>query len=193
MSNDTFPSGLTKYNAKNLLDWQKWLADNEALDQFIAFTRKHMIPVGTILQWSSKELPDPEKWGKYEWCDGGESHRIKDAELWQTIGTTFGSGDGKTTFNRPDMRGRFPLGSQLGFDANLGQVGGSKTHTLALNEMAKHVHDTSWGYPHNTTESGGYAVVRKEGTTIGYSGFAGSGQPHNNMPPYLTLSFIIKT
>ncbi|AVT83660.1 tail fiber protein [Rhodopseudomonas palustris] len=112
----------------------------------------------------------------------------------------FGLGDGSTTFNLPDMRAAFPLGYKAG-DANAGyygQKGGEATHTLTTGEMPTHSHD----YWNGGIGSGGLVVstVNIGSSAPGYAsqnygqwGSAGSGNAHNNMPPFTTLLFIIKT
>lgn len=64
------------------------------------------VPVGTILSFSGTSVP-----AGYLLCDGREVSRIDYSNLFTVIGTTFGAGDGSTTFNIPDLRGRFIEGS----------------------------------------------------------------------------------
>ena len=61
-------------------------------------------------------------------CDGRAVSRSDYSELFAVIGTTYGSGDGSTTFNLPNLKGRVPVGkdsSQTEFDT-IGETGGSK-------------------------------------------------------------------
>jgi microcystin-dependent protein len=105
----------------------------------------------------------------------------------------FGLGDGSTTFNLPDMRANVPVGYKAA-DANMGyygQNGGEATHTLTTPEMPAHTHSTD---PVDGSASFGYEAGNNgQGTTVGTSGSAGGGGAHNNLQPYLTLLFIIKT
>ena len=71
-------------------------------------------------------------------CDGSAISRSTYADLFSAIGTTYGAGDGSTTFNLPDMSGRVPIGVSL--DISLGDVGGEETHTLITNELPSHSH-----------------------------------------------------
>lgn len=80
-------------------------------------------------------------------CDGSAISRSTYADLFSAIGTTYGVGDGSTTFNLPDMSGRVPIGVSL--DIALGDVGGEETHTLLTNELPSHSHGIpSHGHTH---------------------------------------------
>lgn len=105
------------------------------------------IPIGTV----------PSGWLV---CNGAAVSRTDYVDLFNAIGTTFGTGDGATTFNLPDLQGRFLLGASSGFP--LGATGGSSTHTLTDSEVpvgANHYHvvgffDSNYGQDnHFITES----------------------------------------
>lgn len=88
-------------------------------------------PIGTIASYGGSS--DPTYWLI---CDGRAVSRTAYAELFAVIGTTYGSGDGSTTFNIPDLRGRVSLGTASGYA--MGSTGGNKdaiipyhTHTLS--------------------------------------------------------------
>jgi microcystin-dependent protein/predicted acyltransferase (DUF342 family) len=165
-------------------------------------------PTGTILMWSTSSAPTG-----YVLCDGTAQSRTTYSDLFAVIGTTYGSGDGSTTFNVPDMRSRFPLGYGQGTgltNRTLNQTGGEETHTLSWNEMPAHTHT-------GTTDLNAMALLNNGATNMSgasnpagpdsqttqygtYShdhGFttnsAGGGQAHNTMPPFLVVNFIIKT
>jgi microcystin-dependent protein len=150
-------------------------------------------------------------------CDGSAVSRTTYAQLFATIGTTFGVGDGATTFNVPDVRGRAPIGAGQGSgltNRTLGGTTGAETVALAAAEMPVHNHGvTDPGHFHavsqqTTTEPGGpgftfFPLADANGTnntratdskvtniTIQN---AGSGSAHNNMPPSVVLNYIIKT
>jgi len=136
-------------------------------------------------------------------CGGQEVSRSTFSSLFSAIGSTFGNGDGSTTFNVPDLRDRFPLGDrdQGQSDANrvdnfntaLGDSGGSDEHQLSIAEMPSHGHTQV-----TTGTSGGLIQVSAGGGDIGgqdanSTRSTGGNQPHNNMPPFLALNYIIKT
>lgn len=117
--------------------------------------------------------------------------------------TTDGTGTHKfhTTFGVPDMRGRFPLGQDdmggsganrvVATEAdNLNQGSGAETHTLTTAEIPAHKHDLTI----NGGAGGSSVLGVVAGTTATNNTLianAGSGGAHNNMPPYLTVNFII--
>ena len=73
-----------------------------------------------------------EGWGE---CDGGESSRLDDADLFAAIGTIFGEGDGITTFNRPNLSEVFPIG--IGDNIALGDTGGAASVTLSAADIPR--------------------------------------------------------
>ena len=132
-------------------------------------------------------------------CDGAAVSRSTYSALFSAIGTVWGSGDGSTTFNVPDLRGRAPIGVGTGVTLtarNLGTIGGAENHTLSTSELPSHTHQPS-----------GDAVLRYTGLAGSYSLPAagtdvvlnitipntGSGSAHNNMQPWAALRFGIKT
>ena len=101
---------------------------------------------GAIFLFAGKHVPDG-------WliCNGAAVNRSTYADLFRVIGTTYGVGNGSTTFNVPDLRGRFPLGRDDMGDTSanrvtaaaadrLGGSGGAETHTLTTAEMPAHNH-----------------------------------------------------
>lgn len=140
-------------------------------------------------------------------CDGREISRATYFDLFKAIGTTYGSGDGSTTFNVPDMRGRVPIGIDSNdTDINsLGTVFGEKTHTLTTNEIPSHKHDdievggnhlTAWN-----SKSASTAIISLESlsSTNGVAnqnyfgtGHTGGGKAHNNMQPSMVGRFYIR-
>jgi hypothetical protein len=95
---------------------------------------------GEIITWATDTPPD----GYFE-CDGAEVDRALYPELFSAIGTTFGVGDGATTFNLPDLRGEFIRGWDNGRGFDVGRVFGSsqidefKSHNHGLNIGAQFI------------------------------------------------------
>lgn len=155
-------------------------------------------PSGAIKMYGGSSAPSG-----YLLCYGQAVSRSNYSDLYTAIGTTFGAGDGSTTFNLPDLRGRFPLGKDdmggTGADRvtnaqadSLGGNEGEENHTLTESEMPSHTHTIDLkasGDENNGTVSTGSSNDRTDGVTTS----AGSDGAHNNMPPYLTLNYIIKT
>lgn len=104
------------------------------------------LPAGSIVQWGSNTIPT-----NWLLCDGSAVLRSAWPSLFAAIGTTYGAGDGTTTFNLPNLKGRVAVGrdsAQAEFDV-LGKTGGAKTHTLTTAEMPSHTHTQN---SHNHTQ-----------------------------------------
>jgi len=104
------------------------------------------VPIGGMIQWFTDTAPSG-----FLLCYGQALSRTTYSALFAVIGTTFGSGDGSTTFNLPDLRGRLPLGQDDmgGSSANrvtdsdaddLGGVDGDETKTIAEANLPIHSH-----------------------------------------------------
>lgn len=153
-------------------------------------------PIGTIKMYGGKTAPDG-----YMFANGQAISRTTYSDLFAIYGTTFGAGDGSTTFNLPNLNGRTPVGlkaSDSDFNA-IGKTGGEKTHTLTQNELAAHRHGFQGGaalftQPDQGVKGLGPGPYWVEGvgaiTTTSTDG--GANQPHNNMQPYMVLNYIIK-
>lgn len=109
------------------------------------------IVAGTIVPFGGSSLP-----AGYLFCDGSAVSRSAYSTLFGIIGTSYGSGDGSTTFNIPDLRGRVVAGKDnMGGSTaarltattispngtTLGANGGEETHTLVTAELPSHGHD----------------------------------------------------
>jgi microcystin-dependent protein len=137
-------------------------------------------------------------------CDGQLLAINQNQALFSLLGTTYG-GDGKTNFALPNLQGCVPLHEgkdQFGNTYIVGQAGGQAAVTLAAGQMAAHTHQVQ---ADSAVASSGTpaAEIWADSASNPYSTSAnslmkpssvmaqGGGQPHNNMPPYLVLNFVI--
>lgn len=164
------------------------------------------VPSGAIAAFGGSAAPT-------DWllCDGSAVSRATYADLFTAISTTYGAGDGSTTFNLPNLKGRVPVGRDAAvteFDT-LGETGGAKEITLtgAQSGVAAHSH----GFKHNSglaNTNSGYIASRegngsgnmRHGSTdatdtnmIANASAADASQAHSNLQPYLVINYIIKT
>ena len=143
-------------------------------------------------------------------CDGQLMPISQNTALFSLLGTTYG-GDGRVTFALPNLQGATPMqqGQGPGLSPRyLGEVGGEQTVTLLQTEMPTHTHAVSGVAGLGSATSPANAVWGEAGIgrqlDLIYSTAqpntpmnpqsvqtAGGSQPHNNMPPYLCLTFII--
>lgn len=150
------------------------------------------VPSGAVMPYAGSSVPT----GWLE-CDGTAVSRTTYADLFTAISTTWGTGDGSTTFNLPDLRGRTPIGAGTGSGLTartLGGTGGAEEHTLNAAQMPNHTHDTITKSSATGFGSAG-AVTRANAVSDGTvaTSSTGSGSPHNNMQPWAALKMIIKT
>lgn len=83
-------------------------------------------------------------------CDGSAVSRATYSDLFSVIGTTYGSGDGSSTFNLPDLSGRLSIGSSS--NHIIGSTGGEEQHALSINEVPVHLHEVpTHGHANNIT------------------------------------------
>ena len=175
------------------------------------------IPTATIVPWSSASVPS----GFLE-CNGTAVSRSTYSALFAIVGTTYGAGDGSTTFNTPDLQDNTPvgksnnkaLGSTGGANtvAATGNVGGSTANaTLSTAQLASHTHayqsyndagepqvpaapKTALGRSFGLTTING--IIQSTGSGSGHShnmSATFSGDATSVVQPYLTLIYIIKT
>lgn len=99
-------------------------------------------------------------------CNGAAVSRTDYAALFDVIGTTYGAGDGSTTFNLPDLRGRVPVGAGTGTASDatshaLGQTSGAETHTLTSGQSGVPAHKHSITHNHTFTVGSARIYLKK--------------------------------
>lgn len=157
-------------------------------------------PAGVMAHFGGQSAP-----AGWLLCQGQTVSRAAYARLFAAIGVQYGAGDGTTTFRLPDGRGRTLVGQDSGQTefATPGQAGGAKTHTLSEGEMPPHGHGLHpWEIIMSAVGNTGYwgmgggnaFLVAQDDLDYPHrrTGSAGSGQPHNNLQPYLVTNVIIK-
>ncbi len=157
------------------------------------------MPIGSVIIWTTSTAPSG-----FLLCDGSAISRSLYAELFAVIGTTFGVGDGASSFNIPDMRGRVIImvdgtagritsASTNGANADtLGGAGGAETHTLTTAQLPSHTHIF---YTYSQVGSTSYigSGFDTAPTTAVSTSSTGGGGAHSNTQPWVALNFIIKT
>jgi microcystin-dependent protein len=139
----------------------------------------------------------------WAFCDGQTLQISQNDVLYSLIGTTYG-GDGTTTFALPDLRGRLPM--HRGNGHVIGEKLGAETVAVTESQMPSHTHpvmansavgvkenpqDLVWAAGDDATSSRYATGVPNQAMNATQVGFAGAGMAHDNMMPYLTVSFII--
>jgi len=156
-------------------------------------------PLGTIQPWAAPSAsPIPNGWAL---CDGQAISRTTFSDLFTLISTTYGVGDGSTTFNVPDLRGRTGIGLG-GFDAGVlnpgnnaaGDSGGEEEHTLISSELSDHSHDHDTLSVFDPGAGTPYtAVVVPPGLPpVAVGSLPGGGAAHNTMQPFLVINYLIR-
>lgn len=150
-------------------------------------------PPGSIVMYGAGSAPTG-----WLLCNGAAVSRTTFSDLFAIISTLYGVGDGATTFNVPDMRGRIGIGLDAG-NVNLaaadvlGETGGEENHTLLTAEMPEHVHSNIRQRNSDTLGALSVAGSSVPNDAQGITGTTGGDGSHNNLQPYNTVNYIIKT
>jgi len=150
------------------------------------------MPAGTVAAFAGGAIPSG-------WlpCDGSTVSPTLYPALFSAIGAQYG-GDGITTFSLPDLRGRTLVGAGQGAGLTNrvhGTTGGEERHTLTVAEMPAHTHKETGTNRLDVASGGGIHVQDVDNATFApiTTGSTGGGQPHNVMPPFISLTYIIKS
>jgi len=153
------------------------------------------VPSGSITAYGGASAPT-------DWllCDGAAVSRSTFADLFTAISTAYGAGDGSTTFNVPDLRGRTPFGkgtnaaiNTLGFNEGVSEANRRPQH-----RHSPHGHDMKFG----TGAGGGQAFSAPNsfvsesqlaGKVVAIDGGSGNANDSLDASPYQVVNFIIKT
>jgi microcystin-dependent protein len=153
--------------------------------------------IGEIRMWGGTFAPLG-----WEFCNGQLLPIANYDALYALLGTTYG-GDGQVTFALPNLQSRIPL--HAGPQFPVGTVSGAETVTLTVNQLAQHSHlatgssgPASSTSPANAVPSswsdGQYATGTPHASmAVGAVSGVGGNQPHDNLSPYVAITFIIAT
>lgn len=156
------------------------------------------LPIGSIIDFGTTTPPTG-----YLGCDGSAVSRTTYASLFAVISTTWGVGDGSTTFNLPDLRRRTTIGkggTGTGEIGNaVGNIGGEESHTMVVGEIATHNHNGTGSVQGADDISGGNAGFSHHAASIGSAQTvditmqnAGSSTPFNVIQPSAVVTKMIK-
>lgn len=157
------------------------------------------LPIGSITAYGKETAP-----ANWLICDGSAVSRTSYADLFAVIGTKYGEGDGSTTFNLPNLKGRVSVGLDGGdTDFNeIGKTGGEKNVVLTIDKIPSHGHTIPYSPNANGDAVAMTQYIPQSGTLTnetngrGWSNAGtaqtGGNQPHNNLQPYQVQNYIIK-
>ena len=156
---------------------QTWVGTTEGLNQQlksdIVGVAAKVVPVGALFMWPTATAPSG-----YVLCNGAAVSRADYASLFTVIGVTFGTGNGSTTFNVPDMRQRFPLGvATSGTGSTLAGTGGSIDHTHTGPSHTHTISGSTAAEAAHTHGAGNVTTTAGTSHTHSFSGTAASGGP----------------
>jgi microcystin-dependent protein len=121
--------------------------NNSTLVATTAFVQVNGTPTGGLMLWPTASPP-----ANWLICNGSAVSRATYATLFAVVGTTFGVGDGSTTFNLPNYTDRMPIGAGSSYSVN--SQGGSATTTLTTTELPSHSHSASSSSSSSSSFSG---------------------------------------
>lgn len=169
-----------------------WILDGDGnlSEEAAASFSDYLTPVGSIILWGGTTVPSTN------WlvCNGQAVSRTTYATLFQRYGTTWGTGDGSTTFNLPNVQDTIPIGA--GSYAGLGSSAGGRYKTLTIANLPAHTHDMTFKRSTADTgpddlfatgnDPGDYDDQTKTTTSVG------GGEAFDALNPVKGFYFIIK-
>lgn len=197
---ETWINGETKLNASKMNSFQNNIKTQfDVVDENLQTLQSQIdaiptevpdgIPIGSGMDYFGSTAPE-----NYMFADGSAISRTVYSALFAIIGTTYGAGDGSTTFNLPDKRERLsiPKGTSTAFNT-LGKTGGSFSHTLTKEELPNTPITGPFDSFSVTRDAEGFALCRKYGPdTETLMNSLGSGQAIDITPKHLVCNYIIK-
>lgn len=184
-------------NNPNYFDGSKLAAQSIPSNSVIAGPGWGMMPIGSIISYAGPTTGFPG----FLTCDGRAVSKTEFPGLFGVIGNMYGSAS-EDQFVLPDLAGRVIVGITGGSTKNrvtgatatslsFGGFGGAETHTLTIDQIPPHSHTHNFPAVMQAGVSGTSGVYN--GTISASTSMSGGGQPHNNMPPFLLLNYLIKT
>lgn len=191
--------GVTNVENRILQERNLTKADVTKVTSDLSVAMAALIPVGSIFPFVGGMAPSG-----FALCNGQTLDRTQFADLFRLIGTKYGTTN-SNNFKVPDLSGRFLVGVGTGY--SLGDTGGSQTVALTAAQMPIHSHNVTGKadqasrsgvgmYASNVSGGSGWQVLSttEAGSLSGLTTTsAGSGQAHENRPPYFALEYIIRT
>lgn len=197
-ANADFCTRFTKFlNIPQLLcDLFGWMlnSDGSISSEFKAEVATFSTPTGLIMYSLTLNVGDG-----WLLCDGTAVSRTTYASLFAQIGTRYGAGDGSTTFNLPDLRGRSCIGAGTGSqggtlttrDISTKYIG-EESHTMTESELVAHTH--TWSGPQIRTEERGDGANNVWRNSLDdVTGSTGGGTPFNVIHPCFIAYPFVKT
>lgn len=190
-----YPAGDTPIMAAHMNTIEAGIANATNL----AESSSGRVPIGALMPYAG--LATPAGWLL---CKGQSLARSSYPDLFKAIGTLYGAADAQS-FSIPDLRTRVPVGvsdNHVTF-GQMGSQGGEERHTLLVSELPAHTHilkgvgktfkggleQTNLGAGSGWTTVTNYTAA---GNPNLEAAATGSNNPHNNMPPYIVLNYIIR-
>lgn len=171
-------STLDNLSISNIAGLEQTLANFYTKDQINTF----IVPVSTVLPFATTNIPD-----SFLECNGAAISRTAYSKLFAAIGTTFGVGDGSTTFNIPDLRGEFIRGWDNGKGLDIGRTFGSKQ----IDSFKSHAHNSAKYYSAGFN-TGSSSFLLPLGSSVGTIVSTTSDGGTETRPTNIALMYCIK-